>query len=89
MEAVSQGMDKESITIDILRRTKAMIRIDINPKQLYEENPSEWANKTITDFLGQIASWVDDYSMFDEETDWEKVDYKTIAKLLYMGKIYE
>lgn len=54
-----------------------------------KENPSEWANITITDYLGQIASWVDDYSMFNEETDWEKVDYKTIAKLLYMGKIYE
>ena len=26
-----------------------------------------------------ITSWVDDYSMFDEETDCEKVDYKTIA----------
>lgn len=51
-----------------------------------KENSSEWANITTTDFLGQIASWVDDYSMFDEETDWEKVEHKTIAKLLYMER---
>ena len=54
VEAVSQGMDKESITIDILRRTKAMIRIDINPKQLYEENPSEWANKTLSKLFSYL-----------------------------------
>ena len=53
------------------------------------EHPEEWTNTTITDFLGQLASWVDDISQFDKETDWDNVDYKTFAKMLYMGKIYE
>lgn len=44
---------------------------------------------TLTDFLGQLASWVDDMSQFDKETDWDNIDYKTFAKMLYMGKIYE
>lgn len=54
-----------------------------------KEHPEEWENTTITDYLGQMASWVDDYSLVDHTIDWEKVDYKTFATILYMGKIYE
>ena len=54
-----------------------------------KEHPEEWENTTITDYLGQMASWVDDYSMVDKTIDWGKIDYKTFAKILYMGKIYE
>lgn len=54
-----------------------------------KEHPEEWENTTITDYLGQMASWVDDCSAFDDTVDWEKVDYKTFAEILYMGKIYE
>lgn len=54
-----------------------------------KEHPEEWANTTITDYLGQMASWVDDSCGFEDDIDWEKVDYKTFAKILYMGKIYE
>ena len=54
-----------------------------------KEYPEEWKNTTITDYLGQMASWVDDCSMFDNTIDWEKIDYRTFAKILYMGKIYE
>jgi len=54
-----------------------------------KEHPEEWENTTITDYLGQMASWIDDYSMVDHTIDWEKIDYKTFAKMLYMGKIYE
>ncbi len=54
-----------------------------------KEHPEEWANSTITDYLGQMASWVDDCSVFEEDIDWDNVDYKTFAKILYMGKIYE
>lgn len=54
-----------------------------------KENPQEWANTTITDYLGQMASWLDDCGYHDDSCDWEKADYKTFAKILYMGKIYE
>lgn len=54
-----------------------------------KEHPEEWENTTITDYLGQMANWVDDYAMFDNTIDWEKIDYKTFARILYMGKIYE
>ena len=54
-----------------------------------KEHPEEWENTTITDYLGQMASWIDDYAMVDNTIDWGKIDYKTFAKILYMGKIYE
>ena len=54
-----------------------------------KEKPDEWENKTITDYLGQMASWMDDASISNDIIDWDNVDYKTLAKILYMGKIYE
>ena len=62
-----------------------VVRLAMNAK----EHPEEWANTTITDYLGQIASWVDDCSDADDDFDWESVDYQAFAKMLYMGKIYE
>lgn len=49
----------------------------------------EWENKTIADYLEQLASWVEDMSQVDNNTDWDRLDYKSFAKMLYMGKIYE
>ena len=54
-----------------------------------KEHPEEWANTTIADYLGQMASWIDDIGTFEDNIDWEKNDYKIFAKILYMGKIYE
>ncbi len=54
-----------------------------------KEHPEEWTNTTITDYLGQIASWIDDCYMFEDKISFEKLDYKVLAKILYMGKIYE
>lgn len=54
-----------------------------------KEHPEEWANTAITDYLGQMASWIEDRYMFEERRNFEKPDYKELAKILYMGKIYE
>ena len=54
-----------------------------------KRHPDEWANQTISDYLEQLASWVEDMSQVDNKTDWDKLDYKSFAKMLYMGKIYE
>ena len=53
-----------------------------------KEHPEEWTNTTITDYLGQIASWIDDCYLFEDKINFEKLDYKVLAKILYMGKIY-
>ena len=55
----------------------------------FRENPEEWENINIPDYLEQMSAWLEDYSRVDNETDWNNVDYKTYAKILYMGKLYE
>ena len=37
-----------------------------------------------------LASWIEDYSISPaNDIEWEKIDFKILAQLLYMGKIYE
>lgn len=56
----------------------------------YTDNHDEWENITIPDYLEQIASWIEDYSDSPaNDIEWEKIDFKILAQLLYMGKIYE
>lgn len=50
----------------------------------------EWENITIPDYLEQIASWIEDYADSPaNDIAWEKIDFKILAQLLDMGKIYE
>lgn len=62
-----------------------LVQLAMNAK----EHPEEWANKSINDYLGQMASQIDDASPFNDVINWDNVDDKTFAKILYMGKIYE
>ena len=56
----------------------------------YKNNNSEWENKTISDYLEQMAGWIEDYSESPaNDIVWEKVDFQILARMLYMGKIYE
>lgn len=54
------------------------------------ENPDEWANTTISDYLEQMAAWVEDFSECPmNDIDWKQVDFSVLARILYMGKLYE
>lgn len=56
----------------------------------YREHYEEWANTTVPEFLQQMAGWVEDYSVMPaNDFAWEKVDFRVLAAILYMGKIYE
>ncbi len=56
----------------------------------YTNNKDEWENITIPNYLEEIASWIEDYSVAPQnDIEWEKIDYRILAQLLYMGKIYE
>ena len=54
-----------------------------------EENPQEWENTTVSQYLQSIANWIEDWSSRYGNEEFEKLDYNEMAKLLYMGKIYE
>ena len=56
----------------------------------YRENPHEWENGSIDAYLDAMMAWVDDFSKCQHnDIDWNKIDYSAIARILYMGKIYE
>lgn len=55
-------------------------------------NPSEWENKSAVEYLKGIASWVEDMDGYYDNMNLQKltdIDWKFIAALLYVGKIYE
>lgn len=56
----------------------------------FRENSDEWENKTAGEYIQAMVSWIEDYSVCpNNDIDWDNIDYKTLAKILYMGKIYE
>ena len=58
----------------------------------YRENKDEWENQSIPEFLEAICSWVEDMDGFYENMGWKipaNTDWKFIATLFHVGKIYE
>lgn len=56
----------------------------------FTDNSEQWENKTAGEYIQAMASWTEDYSACpNNDIDWDGLDYKTLAKILYMGKIYE
>ncbi|MDR2902902.1 MAG: hypothetical protein LBU77_00095 [Clostridiales bacterium] len=53
----------------------------------FVNNPDNWENQKIDTFLDAIQGWLIDYNGSD--VDFETPDWKTIAAIFYMGKIYE
>lgn len=52
-----------------------------------KKNPDEWANTNVSDYLGQMASWIGDFlGCPNNNIEWDKLDFKNIAKILYMEK---
>lgn len=55
-------------------------------------NIEEWENKDIPLYLESIASWVEDMEGYYQNMGLEipaNIDWKFIATLFYVGKIYE
>ena len=56
----------------------------------YRENSQEWEHDSIDEYLDAMTAWVNDFSKCQyNDIDWNKIDYSVIARILYMGKIYE
>lgn len=57
-----------------------------------QNNSEQWENKKIDEYLSAIAAWTEDmegyyYNMESEKP--QNIDWKFIATLFYVGKIYE
>ncbi len=55
-------------------------------------NSEEWENKNITEYLEGIVAWIQDMDSYYNNMDLDMpkdIDWKFIAILFYVGKIYE
>ena len=50
----------------------------------FDVNHDEWENRTISAYLESISAW-----MYDSDEEPEHLDFRELAKLFYVGKIYE
>lgn len=56
----------------------------------FTNNNEEWENQSSDEFIGSVRDWIDDYSNSGQnDIDWKNVDWKLLARLFYMGKLYE
>ena len=57
-----------------------------------QNNAQEWGNKSIYDYLMSIESWIDDMEGYYDNNKInvpQNIDWKFIATIFYVGKIYE
>ena len=58
----------------------------------YMQRGEEWENKDINEYLAGVRSWVDDMDGYFRNMNLDipsNIDWKFIATLFYVGKIYE
>ena len=83
-------MDCISKRIEEISDKKAFLAFLSELNSRFLTNSEEWENRTINEFLDAMQSWIEDYSSSEfNDIDWGKVDYSLLARILYMGKIYE
>lgn len=83
-------MDCISKRIEEISSKKAFLAFLDELNSSFLKNSEEWENRTIDEFLNAIQSWIEDFSSSEfNDIDWGKVDYSLLARILYMGKIYE
>lgn len=76
--------------INNIAHKKDLIKFISHLARDFVENSAEWENMTIPEFLLAMGSWIEEYSECPaNDIEWDKIDYKTLAKIIYMGKIYE
>ncbi len=56
----------------------------------FRASPQEWESRTVDQYLEAVQSWVEDFSTSEyNDIDWSRVEYSIMARILYMGKLYE
>lgn len=81
-----------SVIIDQIRTREDFVRFIYTLKEDTHINTDEWENKDIPSYLESIASWVEDMDGYYKNMNMKPprdVDWKFLATLFYVGKIYE
>ena len=71
--------------IESLKNKKDLVTFIFKLINDLKENKDEWENLSLEDYLSSINSWLED----TEDEFVEENIYSAIAKILYLGKIYE
>ena len=50
----------------------------------FDENHDEWENWTIAEYLESISAWIK-----DSGEELEDIDFRKLAEIFFVGKIYE
>ena len=76
--------------IDAVNDKEKLLRFIKMLLEDYRKNPQEWEHNSIDGYLDAIMAWIHDFSNCElNDIDWNKINYSVIARILYMGKIYE
>lgn len=81
-----------SVMIDQVRTREDFARFIHKLKEDTHINTDEWENKDISSYLESVASWVEDMDGYYKNMNMKlpkNVDWKFLATLFYVGKIYE
>jgi hypothetical protein len=57
-----------------------------------KDNPTEWTNRTLSEYLEGIASWTEDMDGYYQNNNIpipENIDWKVFANILIGAKMYE
>jgi len=57
-----------------------------------KDNPEEWTNKSLSDYLEGVSSWTEDMEGYYQNNNLpipENVNWKVFANILIAAKIYE
>lgn len=57
-----------------------------------KNNPEEWSNKTLSEYLESISSWTEDMEGYYQNNKIpipENIDWKVFANILIAAKMYE
>lgn len=84
-------MDISNILCDVNSKEEFMNFLN-ELRHDYEQRGEEWENRDINAFLEGVCSWVDDMEGYFRNMNMElpeNIDWKFIAILFYVGKIYE
>ncbi|MDE7225206.1 MAG: hypothetical protein K2O34_15675 [Acetatifactor sp.] len=83
---------KISELADRVRTREDFVRFIYELKKDHGINMEEWANRDIPSYLEGVASWAEDMDGYYTNMDIKpptNVDWRFLAILFYVGKIYE
>lgn len=76
-------------TINDIKSVDELVEFLYSLANDYRNNENEWENGSIDGFIDAVAAYINDSAKSLDKIDWNDLNLSKIARLFYMGKIYE